>query len=305
MEYLSMSTRNNLGVFFFIDTLSATEAGDFARTVEALGYRALWYPEAVGRNSMVTGAWLLAQTASLTVASGIANIFARDAQASASARLALNEMSGGRFLMGLGVSHAGLVEDVRGHSFQKPLQRMRDYVERMKSAIYQSPMPENNNELVIAALGPKMTALAGELSDGAHSYNVTPEHTAKAREILGPEKKLYVEQKVLLETDPSKARAVARESLAPYLSMINYQKNWARLGFTDSDWEQPSDKLLDAMVAWGDESALRKRIEEHFEAGADQVCIQPLTDPGEVLRLLAPRGSASENDPLERGTIRR
>jgi probable F420-dependent oxidoreductase len=286
-ELRSMSI-GKLGVFTFIDMMSASDAADFARTVQDLGYGALWYPEAVGRNSMVTAAWLLSQTTTLTVASGIANIFARDAQAAAGARHALNEMSGGRFLMGLGVSHAPLVEDLRGHSFKNPLQRMRDYVEKMNGAIYQSPKPKTSGELVLAALGPKMTALAGEVSDGAHPYNVTPEHTAKAREILGPEKKLYVEQKVLLETDPLKARAVAKANLSFYLPMINYQKNWARLGFQAADWEQPSDKFLDAMVAWGDESAIRQRIDEHYQAGADHVCIQPLGDPAEVLRLLAP-----------------
>jgi probable F420-dependent oxidoreductase len=277
-----------LGVFTFIDVFKADEAAEFARTVESLGYGALWYPEAVGRNSMVTAAWLLSQTKTLTVASGIANIFARDAQAAAGARLALNEMSNGRFLMGLGVSHAPLVEDLRGHSFKKPLQRMRDYVVKMNGATYQSPMPKLSGELVLAALGPKMLALAAEISDGAHPYNVTPEHTARAREILGPDKKLYVEQKVLLETDATKARAVAKENLSFYLPMVNYQKNWARLGFESEDWEQPSNKLLDAMVAWGDESAIRKRLEEHFQAGADHVCIQPLGKADEVLRLLAP-----------------
>ena len=277
-----------LGVFTFVDFFKAAEAADFARTVEGLGYGALWYPEAVGRNSMVAAAWLLSQTKTLTVASGIANIYARDAQAAAGARHALNEMSGGRFLMGLGVSHAPLVEDLRGHSFKKPLQRMRDYVNKMNGATYQSPMPEQSGELVLAALGPKMLALAAEVSDGAHPYNVTPEHTARAREILGPDKKLYVEQKVLLETDAGKARAVAKENLSFYLPMVNYQKNWARLGFGSEDWEQPSNKLLDAMVAWGDESAIRKRLEEHFQAGADHVCIQPLGKADEVLRLLAP-----------------
>jgi probable F420-dependent oxidoreductase len=295
-----------LGVFYFIDSLSAPQAADFARTVERLGYGALWYPEAVGRNSMVTAAWLLTQTRTLTVASGIANIFARDAQAAAGGRHALNELSGGRFLMGLGVSHAPLVEDLRGHIFKNPLQRMRDYIEKMNGAVYQSPMPEQSGELVLAALGPKMTALAGELSDGAYPYNVTPEHTARSRAILGPGKKLYVEQKVLLETDPAKARAVARESLGFYLSMVNYQNTWATLGFVPSDWEQASDKFLDAMVAWGDEEAIRKRIDEHLQAGADHVCIQPLGDPGKVLELLAPgAGETESEDLLERGSIRR
>ncbi len=277
-----------LGVFSFLDTMSAPDMASFAQAVEGMGYGALWYPEAVGRNSMVAAAWLLSQTNSLVVASGIANIYARDAQAAAGARHALNEMSGGRYLMGLGVSHAPLVEDMRGHVFKKPLARMRDYVAKMEQATYGAPAPERSGELVVAALGPKMAALAGEISDGAHPYNVTPEHTAKTREILGPNKKLYVEQKVLLETDPARARAAAKENLSFYLPMVNYQKNWARLGFEPSDWEEGSDRLMDAMVAWGDASALRKRVEEHLEAGADHVCIQPLGDAMAALEALKP-----------------
>lgn len=280
-----------LGVFYFIDAFTAPQAANFARSVEKMGYGALWYPEAVGRNSVVTAAWLLSQTTELVVASGIANIFARDAQASAAARASLNELSGGRFLLGLGVSHPPLVEDMRGHSFNKPLTRMKEYLKKMEKAVYQAPAPEKSGETVLAALGPKMTTLAGEMTDGAHPYNVTPAHTAKAREILGPNKKLYVEQKIVLETDPQKARAIAKESLAIYLPMVNYQKNWAREGFQPEDWEKPTDKLLDAMVAWGDAETINKRIQEHFQAGADHVCLQPLgDDPLATLKPFAPAG---------------
>jgi probable F420-dependent oxidoreductase len=294
-----------LGVFYFLDQLTAIEAAEFAQSVELMGYGALWYPEAVGRNSMVTAGWLLSQTTNIAIASGIANIFARDAQSSAAARNALNELSGGRFLMGLGVSHPPLVEDMRGHTFSKPLQRMRDYLEKMGQAVYQAPMPEASGETVLAALGPKMTALAGEMTDGAHPYNVTPEHTAKAREILGPDKKLYVEQKILLETDAEKARAIAKESLAMYFPLVNYQKNWARLGFESEDWEQPSNKLLDAMVFWGDAESINQKIEQHFEAGADHVCLQPLGEkPLETLARFGP-GSSSQDELTERGALRR
>lgn len=282
-----------LGVFYFCDLMAAQPLADFARKLEKWGYGALWFPEAVGRNSLVTASWLLSNTESLVVASGIANIFARDAQAAAAGRRALDEHSGGRYLMGLGVSHPPLVEDMRGHVYDSPLQRMRNYLEKMSQAAYQAPVSDRQGELVLAALGPKMTALAGELSDGAHPYNVTPEHTARAREILGPDKKLYVEQKVLLVSDPVKARAMAKEALAFYVPMVNYQKNWDRLGFSREDYEGCSDRFLDAMVAWGDETAIRRRIEEHLAAGADHVCIQPLGEPERVLELLAPKAVGS------------
>lgn len=277
-----------LGVFLFADTLTAPEAADFARKLERWGYGAFWFPEAVGRNSMVMASWLLANTERLVVATGIANIYARDAQATASARLALNEQSDNRFLLGLGVSHAPLVEAMRGHRYHKPLSAMREYLERIEQATYNAPRPEGDSELVLAALGPKMTALAGERADGAHPYNVTPEHTAWAREILGPEKRLYVEQKVLLESDPGRARAIAREALDFYMGLPNYRQNWIRLGFTEKDLNGPSDRFLDAMVAWGDESAIRARIEEHRQAGADHVCVQPLGDRDALLERLAP-----------------
>lgn len=294
-----------LGVFYFLDNLSAPQLAEFAQSVELMGYGCLWYPEAVGRNSMVTATWALSQTTRLVVASGIANIFARDAQATAAAQKALNELSGGRFLLGLGVSHPPLVEDMRGHRYEKPLQRMREYLEKMKQATYVAPAPEKSGETVLAALGPKMIALAGETTDGAHPYNVTPEHTARAREILGPDKKLYVEQKILLETDPDKARGIARETLSMYLPMVNYQNNWARLGFESEDWEQPSDKLLDAMVYWGDEETINGKLEHHFQAGADHVCLQPLGEnPLDTLRVFAP-GASGQDELTERGALRR
>lgn len=276
------------GVFYFLDSFSAQQTAHFAQEVEKMGYGALWYPEAVGRNTMVTAAWLLSQTDKLVVASGIANIFARDAQATVAARKALDELSGGRYLLGLGVSHAPLVEDMRGHSYHKPLARMRHYLEKMNEAIYQSIPPEKSGELVIGALGPKMTALAGELTDGAHPYNVTPEHTAKAREIVGPDKKVYVEHKVVLETDPAKARAVAKQALDFYINLPNYRNNWKRLGFSEEDLAGPSDRFLDEMVYWGDAETIKAKLNKHLEAGADHVCIQPLgEEPLETLRALA------------------
>jgi probable F420-dependent oxidoreductase len=286
-----------LGVWGSTEGFSAVDAAAFAKRVEAWGYGALWIPEAVGRNVLVHASWLLANTTSLVIATGIANIYARDAAAMASAQLALAEQSGGRFLLGLGVSHIPLVEGVRGHVFEKPIGKMRRYLQDMAKVTYISPRPAEKPLTVIAALGPQMLALTAELADGAHPYNVTPEHTAQARAALGPGKLLCPEQKVLLQTDPAAARAAARRNLAVYLPLPNYRNNMARLGFTESDFASGgSDRLMDAIVAWGDEAAIRKRIQAHWDAGADHVCIQAIPQDGDsgkppdekLLALLAP-----------------
>jgi probable F420-dependent oxidoreductase len=287
---------SKLGVWAGMDGLTAAEAAAFARSVEEWGYGALWIPEATGRNSFVAAAWLLANTTRLVVATGIANIYARDWVATAAAQKALNEQSGGRFLLGLGVSHVPLVEGFRGQHYGKPVATMRAYLEGMKKARYAAPPPPEPPATVIAALGPRMLALAAEAADGAHPYNVTPDHTAEARRILGPGKLLCPEQMVLGETDPAKARARAREVLAIYISLPNYANNWKRLGFTDADFvDGGSDRLVDATIAWGDDAAIRARIQAHWDAGADHVCIQalgggrPMPMPDEaLLKRLAP-----------------
>src|SRR5215469_2081069 len=191
-----------LGVWAGLDGMTAANALAFARRTESRGYRTLWTPESRGRNVLVSAAWLLAGTAKLTVASGIANIYARDAMAMANAQRGLNEQSGGRFLLGLGVSHVPMVATLRGHVYGKPVPTMRAYLEAMRAAPYQAPLPEAAPRTVLAALGPQMLKLAATLADGAHPYNVTPEHTAEARRTLGPAKLLCPEQMVMLETDP-------------------------------------------------------------------------------------------------------
>jgi probable F420-dependent oxidoreductase len=283
------------GVWFFTDGMTAGSAADFARRVEALGYDALWIPEAVGRHVFAHAAWLLANTERLIVATGIANLYARDAHASAAARNTLAEQSGGRFLLGLGVSHAPLVEGVRGHRYGRPVATMRAYLEAMEKAPYAAVSPAETPPTVIAALGPKMLELAAEKARGAHPYLVPPEHTARAREILGPDPWLCTEQKVLLETDASRARAIARKAVAMYLGLPNYRNNLGRLGYTDADLDDGgSDRLIDAVVAWGDEKAIADRVQAHRDAGASHVCIQPLHPEGQprpderILEALAP-----------------
>lgn len=285
-----------LGVWASLDGLPGTEALAFAKRVEAKGYKTLWMPESRGRNVFVSSAWLLAGTSKLILAPGIANIYARDAVATASGQLALNEFSGGRFLLGLGVSHVPIVEKIRGHTYGKPVATMRAYLEAMRSAPYQAPQPKDKPLTILAALGPNMLKLSAELADGAHPYCTNPEHTAEARRIMGPGKLLCPEQMVLLQSDASEARRAGRMALARYLALDNYVSNWRRLGFTDADFVGGgSDRLVDANIAWGDEGAIRKRIQQHWDAGADHVCIQPLRFDGDrqmiderILELLAP-----------------
>jgi probable F420-dependent oxidoreductase len=184
----------------------------------------------------------------------------------------------------LGVSHVPLVEDARGHQYRTPVTTMRAYLDAMDKAVAFAPPLEESPPTVLAALGPRMTALAATRATGAFSYNVTPEHTARARAVLGPDKWLCVEQKVLRVTTPTTARAVARQAMAFYLPLTNYRQHWLRLGFDEDDLANGgSDRFLDAMVAWGDESAIRQRIQAHFEAGASHVCIQALHPEGQPL----------------------
>ncbi len=284
-----------LGVWNAMDAMSAADGAAFARRVEAWGYAALWLPESRGRNVLVHSSWLLANTARLIVAPGIANIYARDPMAMANGQRALAEQSGGRFLLGIGVSHAPSVEGLRGHNYGRPIATMRAYLEAMNAATYAAPVPPEKPLTILAALGPRMLALSAEMADGAHPYNVPPEHTEEARRIIGPGKLLCPEVWVLLETDPAAARAAARQALAPYLRLDNYANNWRRLGFGDADMAGGgSDRFVDANVAWGDEAAIRRRIQAHWDAGADHVCIQTIRRDGarlpdeRLLGLLAP-----------------
>jgi probable F420-dependent oxidoreductase len=284
----------SLGVWASIDGLSAAETAALAKRIEAWGYGALWVSEALGREVFSSSAWLLANTKSLVVASGIANIYARDAFSAASAQKGLNEQSGGRFLLGLGVSHVPLVEGLRNHQYGKPVATMRSYLQAMAGATYGSVAPAAMPKTILAALGPKMLELSRQLADGAHPYNVPPEHTRQARDILGDGKLLCVEQGAILETNPDKARAAARRFLSVYLGLPNYVENWKRLGFSDADVAGAgSDRLIDGVIVWGDEKAIRARIEAHWQAGADHVCVQAIGQtalPDErLLDLLAPR----------------
>ncbi len=284
------STLEPLGVWTWLDAFSAPQAADFASQIEQWGYSALWVPEAIGRDPFALLGYLGARTEKLILATGIANIYARDPMTMRAIQKTVAELTGGRFLLGIGVSHSHLVSKVRGHEYGKPVSTMRAYLEAMSGALYQGPQPEQDAPILLAALRQNMLRLAGEKASGAHPYFVPPEHTARAREILGPDPLLCPEQMVLLETDPTKARQIARQNIAIYAGLPNYQNNLKWIGYQDADFENGcSDKLVDAIVAWGDEKAIADRIQAHRDAGADHVCIQPFRSdgkPGPDLRIL-------------------
>jgi probable F420-dependent oxidoreductase len=250
-----------------------------ARELEQMGYRTLWLNEATGREPFVMAALLLSATESLTVALGIANIYARDAVTTAAAQKTLAEAFPGRFLLGLGVSSPVLVEKVRGHEYGKPLTNMRAFLEAMDHAPFNAVGPKEPPPRVLAALGPRMLALAASHANGVHPYLTTPEHTREARRILGPDVLLAPEQMVILESDPDTARAIGRRAVSFYLRAPGYLANLRRLGFSDedwADWRSPSDRLVDGVVAWGGLDAAVARINEHLDAGADHVAVQVL-----------------------------
>ena len=275
-----------LGVWYFTEGLSARETATFAQRVEDLGYSALWVPEAFGRDPLVLSSWLLANTTSLTVATGIANIYHREPGVTLAAQKTLAEQSNDRFLLGLGVSHKPLVEGLRGLKYGKPVETMRNYLESMANSPYSGPGTGTEPKTVIAALGPNMLKLASEKCQGAHPYFTTPSHTKMARNILGPDAMLCVEQKVILETKPDEARDAARRVAAMYLSLPNYRNNWLRMGLTEEDISGPgSDRFIDSTFAWGDVDDIKGRIEQHFDAGASHVCIQPVGSGSESGKL--------------------
>jgi probable F420-dependent oxidoreductase len=263
---------------FALDLQPVARAREVAAELEELGYGAIWIPDAVGRDPLVHAALLLGGTNRIAVGTGIAQIYGRDPMTMTGGWKTISEAFPRRFVLGLGVSHQPMVEGLRGQIYLPPLTAMREYLERMDTAMYVAAEPAEPPRRVLAALGPKMLALAAERADGAHPYNVPPEHTARAREILGPAKLLAPEQAVLVETDPAEARRIARAHAAVYLDLPNYMNNLRRLGITDDDIaDGGSDRLVDMLVAWGDMDAVRARVQAHLDAGADHVAVQVLT----------------------------
>ncbi len=269
-----------IGVWSFaLEALTATEEREAVVEMESLGYRAIWIPESVeSREVFSHAAWILSSTGRAVVASGIANIWARDPTAMANGWRMLSDAYPGRFVLGIGVSHAGSVAR-RGGTYERPYTAMRDYLDAMDRAPSAAPEPDVTPRLVLAALGPRMLELAAERAHGVHPYFVPVEHTAFARQRLGPGPVLAVEQTVVLESDPSEARRVARGFALDYLQTENYARNLRRVGWTDADVAgQGSDALIDAVVAWGDVDRVAVRVRQQLDAGADHVCVQVVAE---------------------------
>jgi probable F420-dependent oxidoreductase len=282
-----------VGVWFGALSLApAAVERDIVAMLEDLGYGALWIGESArNKEALAHAGLLLAASRRISIATGIANIWVRDATAAGNGADTLAEAHGGRFVLGLGVGHRPTV-DTRGHDYRRPLSAMRTYLDALDQVDYAGPPPRQPVARVLAALRPRMLELARDRSAGAHPYFVPVEHTAAARAILGPEPLLAPEQAVVLETDPQRARSIAREHMAGYLRLPNYVNNLRDLGYGDDDLAGGgSDRLVDAIVAWGDVDAIRARVRAHHEAGADHVAVQALgsaVDAAAQLRDLAP-----------------
>lgn len=268
----------------------AGEAAAWASELEELGYSALWIGD-VGGDLFASSENLLGATTTATVATGILNVWLRTPEEAASEHARLVGEHGPRFLCGIGVSHRPLIDRVaEPGTYQKPLATMTEYLDGLDAA----STPLAVEDRLMAALGPKMLELARARTAGTHPYLVTPELTHSAREGVGPDRLVASEQGVVLETDPAKARDIARLHLSMYLGLPNYANNWKRQGFTEDDIaDGGSDRLVDALVAWGDEAAIAARVQDQRDAGADHVCIQVLTDdprafPADQWRALAP-----------------
>jgi len=262
-----------------LDLQPASRAREVAAELDELGYGALWVPEAAGRDAINHAGVLLDATERMVVATGIANIYNRLPGVAAMAQRLLADDSGGRFLLGLGVSHGPMVEGMLHQSWDKPLSYMRSYLDALDDVFIVSPAPAEDPPRVLAALGPKMLELAATRAWGAHTYFVPVEHTPVAREHLGDGPMLLVEQAAVLSTDPEAARAVARKHMRTYLTLPNYVNNLRRLGWDDDDLaDGGSDALVDALVAWGEPGTIAARVQSHLDGGADHVCIQVL-DP--------------------------
>ncbi|MCY4175156.1 MAG: TIGR03620 family F420-dependent LLM class oxidoreductase [Acidimicrobiaceae bacterium] len=283
------------------ETLSAADAASLARRLEELGYCRLWTGETFGRDPFALSAHLGAVTSTLRLASGIANVYNRHPGVMKQGACTVAEQTGGRFTLGLGVSSPVIVNKIRGIPYDRPLSFLRSYLDAMDEARYTSVPPPAPVPVILAALGPRMLELAAERGDGAHPYNTTPEHTAFARSVMGPEPQLCVEQKVMLTSDAQQARAVAADVMKFYTRAPGYRACWKRLGFDDDDIDNLTDRFVDAMVVWGDADAIERRLAEHSDAGASEVCIQVLHPQHglaaidhDALAALAPRNRAQK-----------
>ena len=277
-----------LGAWGHLDSLPIDAARAYARRVDELGYGTLWVPETVGREPFTLLGLLAGETREIRLGTSIVGIWGHDAQTTRMAAQTLHEATGGRFVLGLGVSHPHLAEKLRGHAYDRPLTRMREYLAAYRAAVYKGPMANGAGDppILIAAIRERMLALAATEADGAFPYLVTPERLAWTRSVLDAASLerapiLAVSMPAVLEPDPAAARTAARAFLAPYLRTPAYQASWHEQGFAEDDWDKPgSDRLVDAMVAWGDVEALRARVGQLVEAGAEHVAVIPIGPDG-------------------------
>ena len=265
------------------DLVPMAAAQEGIAQVEEMGFGTVWVPEAVLREAFASCALLLSATKKMTIATGIANLHARTAQSMQAGWKTLTEAFPDRFLLGIGVSHAPMVQGVHKGNYDKPYSTMVEYLEAMDNGVFFSPQPSTPPRRVLAALGPKMLKLAAEKTDGAHPYFTPVEHTAFARETLGKEPLLAPEIAVVLNETPDAGKDIANKFMSTYTKLPNYTNNLKRFGFTEDDITSHSDRLMDAIVARGSIDVIVSRIKEHLDAGADHVCVQVLTGKPGVL----------------------
>jgi probable F420-dependent oxidoreductase len=262
-----------------LDALEVPAALDAVAALDGQGWDALWFGEAYGREAFTAASLYLGASGRMAVATGIASVYGRDAVSANAAARTLEAAFPGRFVLGLGVSHAPLVERMRGHAYGRPLAAMGEYLDALDAAPYLAAGGTTAPPRVLAALGPRMLELARDRAEGAHPYLVTPEHTASARAVLGDGPLLAVEQAVVLSTDREVVRRRAHWHLEIYTGLPNYRSSWLRQGFSPDDAVRGgSDRLKDALVVGGDEDAVLARVQAHLDAGADHVCLQVLGD---------------------------
>ena len=281
---LQRESLGKLGLWTFqLDMKPMREAQQYAAQIEELGFRAVWVPEAVGREPFASTSLLLSATERLIMATGIASLHARSAMTMQAGWKTVTEAFPDRFLLGIGVSHQPAVEGFHGASYGKPYTNMVNYLDAMDRGLFFAAQPTTPPARCLAALGPKMLKLAAERTLGAHPYFVPVEHTPIARAALGPDALLAPEQAVVFSTDATEARAVARGFMKTYLGLPNYTNNLRRLGWSEEDIAGPSDRLVDAIVVWGTLDDIHARIKAHLDGGADHVCVQVLSaDPTTV-----------------------
>lgn len=285
--------KNPPSIISYTDGLPVRELEQFARRIEGLGYESLWVTEFTGRDPYTTAAHLLARTEQILIATGIANVYSHDAIVAAQNRQTLAELSDGRFVLGLGVSHPPMAQ-MHQLEWLPPLRKMRQYLDTMEATRVDSPPGPAAAPIWLAANGPRLLELVAERLDGANTYLLPPAHTKRAREILGPDKRLNVVLPCCLCEDPERARKLARRALAIYMPLPAYQKEWKNWGFEEGDWaDGGSDRLIDMIVAWGDEGAIRARIDEYEAAGASHIAVSPYNPEGagppwKLLEALAP-----------------